>query len=231
MIFDAGNTLLRMSYEAIADCLATHHVRVDAAAVERAEWRARGRLDDELLAPRTPGVSTETADTADRYLAFILEGLGVTDVTVVAAMAAWRRHYNPPAGLWTAATPGAGAALQRARAAGLATAVVSNSNGSVRTILAGLGLTRHLDFVLDSSEVGVEKPDPSIFRLALERAGVAPAEAIYVGDIYSVDILGARAAGMEAVLLDPGACWGRRDCSAVPDVGAAVELIIGRGRG
>jgi putative hydrolase of the HAD superfamily len=83
-----------------------------------------------------------------------------------------------------------------------------------------------LEFVLDSSEVGVEKPDPRIFRLALERAGLAPDEAVYVGDIYSIDVLGARAAGMGAVLLDPGQCWGARDCLLAPDVLGAVRLIL-----
>jgi FMN phosphatase YigB (HAD superfamily) len=75
----------------------------------------------------------------------------------------------------------------------------------------------------------VEKPDPRIFRLALERAGVGPDEAVYVGDLYSVDIRGARAAGIEAVLLDPGRHWGPRDCRTAHDVLAATRLVL-RGR-
>ena len=98
----------------------------------------------------------------------------------------------------------------------------------MRSILTELGLAKHLDFVLDSAEVGVEKPDPRIFRIALERAGVDPAHALYVGDLYSVDVLGARAVGMEAVLLDPGACWGERDCPRAPGVLAACRLAIQR---
>ena len=117
-------------------------------------------------------------------------------------------------------------ALGLIRAAGLIAAVISNSNGSVRAILDGLGLGAYLDFVLDSSEVGVEKPDPRIFRLALERSGLGPGQAIYVGDLYSVDVLGARAAGLAAFLLDPGACWGPRDCPTAPDVLTAVQRIL-----
>jgi putative hydrolase of the HAD superfamily len=232
VFFDAGNTLLRMNYDAIASQLATHRLRVTVAAVERAEWRARVRLDDELLARRPPGLSTESGSTAGHYVRFILEGVGVTNEAIVGAVTEWRRRYNPPMGLWTGTTPQASAALERVRGAGLGAAVISNSNGSVRAILAGLGLAPRLDFVLDSSEVGVEKPDPRIFRLALERAGVVADEAVYVGDLYSVDVLGARAAGLEAVLLDPGACWGVRDCPLAPDVLAAVELILaGHGGG
>jgi len=112
------------------------------------------------------------------------------------------------------------------RQAGLRAAVISNSNGSVRSILSALGLTAHVDFVLDSAEVGVEKPDPRIFELALGQARLAPAEAVYVGDLYSVDVRGARASGMRAVLLDPGGHWGARDCPMAPDLLAAVRLIL-----
>jgi putative hydrolase of the HAD superfamily len=230
VFFDAGNTLLRMDYEAIAEQLAVHGVRARVAAVEQAEWRARVRLDDELLAARGPGLSTESGGTADFYLRRMLEELGVADEAVVQAVSAWRRQYNPPVGVWGTAAPRAVAALARAREAGLRTAVISNSNGSVRAILAGLGLGSGLDFVLDSAEVGVEKPDPRIFQLALERARVRPTEAVYVGDLYSIDVLGARAAGLDAILLDPGAHWGPRDCPTAADVLAAVELLL-RGSG
>ncbi|HEU4368243.1 MAG TPA: HAD-IA family hydrolase [Methylomirabilota bacterium] len=147
----------------------------------------------ELFAPAR--ISTESAASADRYVSLMLEELGVADVEVARAIAAWRRAYNLPVGVWGRADPDAGAALALARTAGLRAAVISNSNGAIRAILDGLGLTRHLDFVLDSSEVGVEKPDPRIFRSALERAGVRPEEAVYVGDLYSVDVLGAGTAG------------------------------------
>ena len=90
----------------------------------------------------------------------------------------------------------------------------------------GLGLTAHVDFVLDSAEVGVEKPDPRIFELALAQARLDPSGAAYLGDLYSVDVRGARAAGMRAVLLDPGGHWGTRDCPMVPDLLSAVRLML-----
>lgn len=229
IFFDAGNTLLRMNYAAIAAALARHGVRVTPTDIERAEWRARVRLDADLFAgfaPGAAGASTESQSVAGRYLRYLVEGLGVSDEATLDAMAEWRRAYNPPVGLWNVAEPKAEAALALVRDAGRRAAVISNSNGSVRSILTDLGLTRHLDFVIDSSEVGVEKPDPGIFRVALERAGVEPGDAVYIGDLYSVDVLGARGAGMDAVLLDPGACWGARDCLTAPDVASAVRLIL-----
>jgi putative hydrolase of the HAD superfamily len=235
VLFDAGNTLVRMNYDDIAAALARHGVHVTPAQIERAEWQARGRLDREVLerawtdGARRP--STEDGSVAGRYFRFLAEGLGVTDGATLDAMESWRRAHNLPTGLWNAPEPHAATALSLVRGAGLRAAVVSNSNGSIRAILAELGLTRWLDFVIDSAEVGVEKPDPEIFRLALERAGVAPTEAVYIGDLYAVDVLGARAAGLEAVLLDPGACRNDRDCVSAPDVLAAVRLVLAGGAG
>jgi putative hydrolase of the HAD superfamily len=97
----------------------------------------------------------------------------------------------------------------------------------VRSLLDGVGVVDHLDFVVDSGEVGVEKPDRRIFDLALARAGVAAAEAAYIGDLYTIDVLGAGAAGLRAVLLDPGGFWGARDCAKAPDLLSAVRLLVG----
>jgi FMN phosphatase YigB (HAD superfamily) len=119
--------------------------------------------------------------------------------------------------------PGGGGADAGARGCA---ACISNSNGTVAAILEGLDLARHLDFIIDSSQVGVEKPDPRIFHIALERAGLAAAEAVYVGDLYSIDVVGARAAGLSAILMDPGACWGSRDCPSAPTALAAVERVL-----
>jgi putative hydrolase of the HAD superfamily len=222
VFFDAGNTLIRMDDTAIAAALVAHGVSATADEVRRAEWRARVRLDASLQ----PGASTEHPDTGHRYLVFMLEELGVRDGATVAALAAWRRGYNQPRGLWTILEPEAAEGLTLARQAGLGTAVISNSNGTVAAILAELGLARHLDFVIDSSEVGVEKPDPRIFRIALDRAGLRPEEAAYVGDLYSVDVLGARAAGLQAVLMDPGACWPPRDCPTARTARDAVRILL-----
>jgi HAD superfamily hydrolase (TIGR01509 family) len=225
MLFDAGNTLLRMNYEVLAEQISARGVPVTPAAVQAAEWRARVRLDASLA----PGASTESRTASGRYLRYVLEGLGVTDEATVEAVAEWRRAYNLPVGLWHLPDPAAAAALRACAARGVRAAVISNSNGSVRSILTELGLTQHLDFVLDSAELGVEKPDPRIFQIALDRAGVEAADAVYVGDLYSVDVLGARGVGMEGILLDPGGCWGERDCPRVPDLLAACDLAICRG--
>ena len=182
-----------MDYAAIATELTRHGVRVTPDAVQRAEWQARVHLDDQVFA-RAAGASTETQASATRYLRFVLEGLGVADGNTVEQVAEWRRGYNPPVGLWTTCDPQAHEALALVRTSGARSAAVSNSNGTVESVLAAVGVRSSLDFVIDSGTVGVEKPNPRIFELALARAGVGAAEAAYIGDFYSIDVRGARSA-------------------------------------
>jgi HAD superfamily hydrolase (TIGR01549 family) len=80
--------------------------------------------------------------------------------------------------------------------------VVSDWGSNLRGILSELDLDRYLDFVLPSGAVGVSKPDPAFFRLALDEAAVEPEAALMVGDSYRADVQGAWAAGMDAVWLD-----------------------------
>jgi putative hydrolase of the HAD superfamily len=216
-----------MDYAAIAAELTRQGVGASAEAVQRAEWRARVRLDDHVFAPTAATESTETRSTATRYMAYVLEGLGVTDRDAVERIAAWRQSFNPPVGVWTKHDPQALEAIALVRDSGLRAAAISNSNGSVRSVLDAVGVAAHLDFVLDSGEVGVEKPDRRIFELALTRAGIAAAEAAYIGDLYTIDARGAGAAGLRAVLLDPGGFWGARDCAMAPDLLSAVRLVVG----
>jgi putative hydrolase of the HAD superfamily len=222
VIFDAGNTLLRMNYGLIAEHLRTRGRAASLEQVEEAELRARVRLDPHLA----PGASTESATTHGRYLRYLLENLDITDEAEIQAIARWRRDYNLPLGLWNRADPEAPAALRRVREAGLVAGVISNSNGSVRSILEETGLAADLDFIIDSAVVGVEKPDPRIFHLGLSEAGVSAAEAVYVGDLYSVDVLGARAAGLDGILLDPRGFWAPRDCRLAGGLEDAVRLAL-----
>jgi putative hydrolase of the HAD superfamily len=91
--------------------------------------------------------------------------------------------------------PGVREALERLRAHGLALAVVSNWDVGLHDHLEQLGLRPYFATVVTSAEAGVEKPDPAVFRLALERLGVDPARALHVGD-DGADEAGAAAAGM-----------------------------------
>lgn len=220
--FDAGNTLLRINYADVTAHLSGLGIRAAPEAVERAEYQARVKLDPHLA----PGASTEDRMVFRLYVGYLLEALGITDEATVSDVYQWVRGYNPPVGLWNQADSTAAPLLDRLRAEGYRLGVISNSNGSVRLILEETGLARRLDFILDSAVVGVEKPDPRIFTMALEAAGVPPEKAAYVGDLYSVDVLGSRKVGMTGVLLDPGGVWNHVDCPKAPTLRAAIDLAL-----
>ena len=222
VLFDAGNTLMRLNYAAIARHLEGRGHAFSVEAIEEAELRARVRLDADLAR----GVSTEGRTAQDRYLLYLLDGLGISAPDEIEAAAGFRRRYNAPAGLFNVADRHALLALRMVKAAGLVAGVVSNSNGWAQALLDGAGLGSDLDFVIDTAVVGVEKPDPKIFGLGLERAGVDAHEAVYIGDLYSVDVLGSREAGLGAILLDPRGFWGPRDCATARDLVAATGLAL-----
>jgi putative hydrolase of the HAD superfamily len=104
------------------------------------------------------------------------------------------------------AYPDAEPALAKLRATGVRAVVVSNWDVSLHSVLAQTGLAPLLDGTLTSAEFGAAKPAPAIFAAALELAGATAAAALHVGDSFEEDVLGARAAGIEPLLLvrDPG---------------------------
>jgi FMN phosphatase YigB (HAD superfamily) len=107
---------------------------------------------------------------------------------------------------------------------GLKLVVVSNANGTLRGKLARLDLARRVDVILDSHELGVEKPDRRIFDIALERGGTAAGRVVHVGDFYEIDVAGARAAGLPAVLIDSAGLYAERDGDC-PRVGSLLEFV------
>lgn len=100
--------------------------------------------------------------------------------------------------------PGVEAALAEATAAGLVLAVVSNFDLRLHRILAALGLDGWFEVVVTSAEARARKPDPAIFRLALDRLGVAPAAACHLGDDPIADIAGAQGLGIAAIPVGGG---------------------------
>jgi putative hydrolase of the HAD superfamily len=109
-------------------------------------------------------------------------------------------------------------ALARLRAGGARLAVVSNWDVSLHDVLERTGLRPLVDAVVISAELGVAKPDPAIFAAALERLGAAAGDALHVGDSVEHDVAGARAAGIDAVLV-------ARDGAEVPDGVRAVASL------
>jgi putative hydrolase of the HAD superfamily len=91
-------------------------------------------------------------------------------------------------------------------------------------LIEGAGIRDRFEFVMDSEIEGVEKPDSEIFLRACDRLALPPGECLYVGDLYPVDVLGARRAGLRALLLDP---FGELDypVDMLPDVSALPDYM------
>ena len=105
---------------------------------------------------------------------------------------------------WTC-DPDAPVLLRALRESGLRLGVISNFDYRIYAILEALDLGRHFESITISSEAGYAKPAPEIFRLALQRHSLPAADALHVGDSEALDVLGAHAAGIAAVLVDPEA--------------------------
>jgi putative hydrolase of the HAD superfamily len=222
VLFDAGGTLINPDYGRVGGVLQRVLGRApDAAAYVEAEYAGRAAVEAMMAGPK---VSTD----GDRWtvnFAAMLQAMGFSadEVRQVAPhIVAEHRAAN----LWTAPMPGAAAGLAALRDAGYVVGCISNADGSVDKLLARAGLAEHLSFIVDSGAVGIEKPDPRIFALALSLAAVAPDEALYVGDVYAVDVVGARRAGLEPVLLDPLGRYGDRGCRTSPNVPTLCRELV-----
>ena len=100
-------------------------------------------------------------------------------------------------------------------------AVISNADGKIEDVLRRSGIADCFATITDSGLVGYEKPHPIIFETALRAMGAKPAESLYVGDVYSVDYLGATGVGMQAMLIDVAGAYHQ---SGVPRSDSLEEL-------
>ncbi|MCV0402383.1 MAG: HAD-IA family hydrolase [Chloroflexi bacterium] len=203
LCLDAGFTLLSPR-RTLADALSGVLAR-DGHAVTEDEMRAAWEQSDRFFWDEyhRPGNDTWTDDGRiddywRRYHGAMLERLGVEaqrellDRILASQFAtgAWELY------------PDVEPMLRRVRELGITVGIVSDWGSNLRGITRELGLDDLLDFVLPSGAVGLAKPNPAFFRVALEHAGVGPEEALMVGDSYRADVLGAWSAGMHAVWLD-----------------------------
>ncbi len=219
VLLDAGGTLLRLDFEWMAAQVSELGAPVTAAALRRGEVEGRRRYDRSRGHPPAPDEAAPLGTVGEirEYFSGTLEAAGVPKPLVAPALERFRERQRET-GLWTRPMEGARLALDRLAALGARCAVVSNSDGRAEMHLADCDMLRGVEFVVDSERVGIEKPDPGIFRIALERLGVEAGRALFVGDIRSVDEAGARAAGLHFVLLDPWGDYAGDGTAAIPDM-------------
>ena len=187
ILFDAGGTLVLQSAAAMSD-------QLGYPIEELAAFDAHYRSMHAYARRRLTGVDDGWAWWQQHYFT----ALGVPDPDSAG------ERINNGFGLWHHAIAGTIQAVAELSRAGIRTAVLSNSDGSVTESLSRAGFDGLFEMVLDSHDLGVSKPDPAIFRLAMERMQVTPSRTWYVGDSIFHDVGGATTAGLvRAILVDP----------------------------
>jgi HAD superfamily hydrolase (TIGR01549 family) len=210
IFFDVGNTLLFPNRaKMLAPISSDRHPTIEQwQALER---RTKQEFDQGMLGGRVDHGFWWTFHT------YLLEELGqdtgIRDVLV---------ENTQKSANWDQILPGTRDALDRI-AQNFRIAVISNADGRIEQVLARCGIADRFESITDSGIVGVEKPSAEIFEAALRAMRARAAESLYVGDLYSVDYVGSRNAGMQAVLFDVAGAYRDRE---LPRVESLEQLEV-----
>jgi HAD superfamily hydrolase (TIGR01509 family) len=222
---DAGNTVVFLDHDALAAAAAEAGFVLDRGMLPAAEGAAKRALDGGSGLPAALP-DADIPPTWSVFVAAIVERAGLAASEIPACTRAlWHAHRR--ANFWRRVPTDFADAITELRARGVPVCVVSNAEGRLGELFRELGIASLFDLVVDSHEVGVEKPDPAIFAHALAHFGVAPAHALHLGDVIATDVVGARAAGIRAALIDPlGHYDGQHaDVPRVPSAAAVARAI------
>lgn len=220
IFLDAGGVLVFPNWHRISAALSARGVEVAPEALARAEPHAKRRLDEGRIIQ-----TTRDHDRGWLYFNLILEQAGVTPDDRTRDALEEVHVYHRQSNLWEFMPAGVLPALRELKGLGLQLVIVSNANGTVRQLAERLGLTECVGCVLDSFVEKVEKPDPRFFEIALQRSGARRETTIHVGDLYEVDVVGARAAGIRPVLFDVAGLYPEADCPRVASLPALAEAL------
>ena len=203
IFFDVGNTLLFPNRRRILAPLAPDkHPSLNAwQALER---RTKQEFDQGVLSGKVDHGFWWT------FYTNLLQDLGSLDENTRNRLV----QNTQQSANWDQILPGTRESLDRIRQ-NFSTAVISNSDGKIDVVLGRCGIGDCFSSVTDSGNVGHEKPHPAIFTAALERMKADPAQSLYVGDVYSVDYVGARNMGMDAVMFDLAGAYRDRELPRV----------------
>ena len=218
LFLDAGGVLLFPNWRRISETLAAHAVAVAPEALSAAEPLAKRELDVQNLVRHS-----NDAQRGWSYFNLVLQHAGVTLSEATDAALVELYAYHSSHNLWELVPEHVPHALARLRARVARLVVVSNANGRLHVVMERLGLARYFDLMLDSHLEGVEKPDPRLFQIGLERCGGRAQTTLHVGDFYWIDVMGARAAGLRAVLVDSAGLYPDADCPRIKSL-AELEL-------
>ena len=221
VFLDAGGVLVIPADDVICERFAAAGFEVDPDRLLEAHYRGVLAIDQAQARP----------EVFDDYHRAYAAHLGVDEAQLLEAESVMQGLWQI-SGLWHRTLPWAAAGLAAIAETGVPIVIVSNADGTVADVLKGTGLLQvgpgpgvEVHAIIDSGSVGVAKPDPAIFHLALEAAGTTAERAIHVGDAYQYDVRGARAAGVRPILVDPFDLRADADCERVVSLIDVVSLL------
>ncbi len=230
IFFDMGGTLVFPDPWRISDAFSRHLQRdIPPARCLEAVHAATVELDRRLTTP-----SKKPEDWWIDYFEAVAEHCDPERLTTrddrLRAFEELRADHRKR-NLWSYFVPGVRELLNWLESQGVLTGIISNSDGRVKAQLRAEGLLDRFRVVLDSHEVGIEKPDTRIFRMALDVARIDAHESLYIGDFTNIDGRGATRAGLAALIIDPlgkRADWGYPTVPSLDAVRDWLEAAGGR---
>ncbi|HSP34596.1 MAG TPA: HAD family hydrolase [Thermoanaerobaculia bacterium] len=220
VFLDAGGVLVWPNWQRVADALRKRGIHANPAQLAALDPLARYEVDRaEVVA-----ASTDQRRAWGFFdVVFAEAGIELNDEAMAALdeLQAYHRDEN----LWEISPDYVIPTLRRLRADGYTLVVLSNANGKLHHLFERIGLAPYFDVMLDSSVEQVEKPDRRFFELALARSGGRAETTVHVGDLYHVDVAGARNAGLAAVLVDEADLRKDADCPRIRSIAELPELL------
>ncbi len=216
IFFDAGNTLLYPRLDERARDLTEAGFPARVEDFHAAERAAKQKLDQWLWPQIRQGEVPRTIDHYywGEYLTILMGLIGAPETEharLIRMLADGFRDIRT----WSVVVPGTHQFLESVKDAGYFLGVISNSVGTLEGQLENTGLRGYFQAIFDSAIVGVEKPHPEIFQMALASAKVAANEAVFVGDTNATDIGGAQLAGLHGVLIDRIEAYPQTECPRI----------------
>jgi HAD superfamily hydrolase (TIGR01549 family) len=221
VFLDAGGVLLYPDWERVSRILRKYGITATSVQLADAEFIGKRRMDER-------GVTHTTGDIAepDGYLGWVMKATELPfDEDALHRAAEEFEATHTRDNLWSDMPEEVPGALERMRKAGYRLAVLSNTESNLRDRIAAAGIGPFFETLVISAEVGSEKPDRKIFDEALRRMAVASEHALHVGDFYSIDVVGARGAGITPIMLDAKGLSPDREVTRVASLIELARLI------
>ncbi len=213
ILFDAGQTFLFPDFPFLKNLLAEYGVATDILPLQKGAALAREKI-----------FRHREKENWKEYLTFWMQYAGAAEPVIPEIlMRILERHKREH--LWNWPDPTAAEVFAKLKNLGYRLGVISNSDGSIERSMNKFGFAPFFDCMIDSHVVGVEKPDPRIFELALQQLGLPAERCVYVGDNYDRDVIGARRAGLVPVLIDPFEVVAERDVARIKKLDELIEIL------